>query len=260
MSNNTTVFQRNHYGEIMRPANVIGSSQYAIDLYAETCHLIKLSVASKKIPYSYDSITWDRKRRADGDACHHEIYDISADARHILLCVRWTEGSKYGVRTTEKKYYIISTHGKSVRVQEAPKSKAAKAAKQAINPGDAIAVCLGKKKLAGAVASMAKETCYKIVAIADDFICVFDDSNWSLGKTRRQASTPSHAGGFYVFPTVADALTAWTQRIAFADEWLTRERYSLLACECSGRRYLHDNNKICVTQVKPVAEIAALLP
>ena len=148
MTQNSTVFERNQYGEIMRPASRIGSSMYAIDLYAETCHLIKLAVAAKKIPYSYDTITWDRKRRADGDACHHEIYDISADARHILLCVRWTEGSKYGVRTTVKKYYILSTHGNGVRVQEAPKSKAAKAAKQAINPGDAIAVCLGKKETA----------------------------------------------------------------------------------------------------------------
>lgn len=265
MSNTTTVFNRNQYGEILKPVSAMSafgapcSSQYACDLYAETCHLIKLAVKSGRIDAAYDDISFDRKRRAEGSARHHEIYDISDDARHLLLCVRETEGSKYGVRTTSKEYFVISTHGKGVRVQSAPKSKAAKAAKQAVNPGDAIAVCLGKKKLQPTVTAWEKETCYKIVAVADDFISVFDNSPWTLGKARREASTKSHDGGFYVFPTVEDALIAWNNRQAFADEWMTAERYSLLECECSGRRYLHDNKKICVTQVRPVAEIAALL-
>jgi len=259
------LFQRNSYGEIVKPvaaANAFGgtcSSQYACDLYAETCHLIKLAVKSKKIDAAYDDISFDRKRRAEGSARHHEIYDISDDARHLLLCVRETEGSKYGVRTTSKEYFIVSTHGKGVRVQPAPKSKAAKAAKQAINPGDAIAVCIGKKKLQSAVASLDKQICYKIVAVADDFISVFDNSSWSIGVARREASTSNHDGGFYVFPSVEAALVAWNARLVFADEWMTAEKYSLLECECSGRRYLHDNKKICVTQVRPVAEIAALL-
>jgi TusA-related sulfurtransferase len=235
------------------------SSPYAVDLYTETCHLIKLAVNTKKILPAYDDISFDRKRRAEGSARHHEIYDISDDARHLLLCVRETEGSKYGVSTTSKEYFIISTHGKGVRVQDAPKAKAAKAAKQAVNPGDAITVCLGKKKLQGTVSSMCRETCYKIVAVADDFVSVFDNSPWTLGKSRREASTKNHDGGFYVFPTVEAALIAWTERKAFADEWMTAEKYSLLECECSGRRYLHDNKKICVTQVKPVAEVAGLL-
>lgn len=260
--NASPLFQRNSYGEIINPnyQQFTGEfCQYAADLYAETCHLIKLAVKTKKIDPSYDSISFDRKGRADGYARHHEIYDISDDARHLLLCVRETEGSKYGVRTTSKEYFVISTHGQGVRVQEAPKSKAAKAAKQAINPGDAIAVCLGKKKLQSTATAWEKETCYKIVAVADDFISVFDNSPWSIGKARREASTENHAGGFYVFPTVEAALIAWNDRKAFAEEWMTADKYSLLECECSGRRYLHDNKKICVTQVKPIAEVAGLL-
>lgn len=262
MSNNTTVFERNYYGEIINPNRkqfTSEFSQYAADLYAETCHLIKLAVKAKKILPAYDNISFDRKGRSDGTATHHEIYDISADARHLLLCVRFAEGSRYGVKTTEKNYFIISTHGNSVRVQSAPKAKAAKAAKQAINPGDAIVVCLGKKKLQPTVATYEKVTCYKIVAKKRDFVSVYDESPWSLGVARREGSTPDHNGGFYVFPSVADAVQAWKDRLTFAEEWLKHEQYSLLECECSGRRFLHDNKKICVTQVKPVAEIAAML-
>jgi len=261
-----TTFTRNDYGQIIAPVrqeNAFGrtpSTPYLCDIYAETCHLIKLAVKSKKILPAYDYISFDRKRRAKGSARHHEIYDISDDARHLLLCVRETEGrGKYGVSTTSKTYYIISTHGKGVRVKEAPKSKAAKAAKQAANPGDAIAVCLGKKKLQSTIKSLPSETCYKIVAVAEDFVSVFDNSPWTLGKARREAATKNHDGGFYVFPSVEAALIAWNDRKVFAEEWMKSTRYSLLECKCSGRRYLHDNKKICVTQVKPVSEVAALL-
>jgi len=257
MSHNLPVFSRNSYGEITNPSHVMGSL-YARDLYAETCHLIKLAVKAKKIPWASDSISFDRKGRADGYATHHEIYDISSDARHILLCVRESEGTKYGVKTTSKTYYIISTHGQGVRVVEAPKAKAAKAAKQAVNPGDAIAVCQGKQKL-HTVSAPCEEKCFKIVAATDSFVSVFDGSPWSLGVSRSQGSTPDHDGGFYVFSKIEDALAAWNDRLVFAQEWLKHERYSLLECVCSGRRYLHDNNKICVTRVKPVTEIAALL-
>jgi len=269
MSNNTTIFSRNQYGEIINPNHgfYLGldkytpqGSQYAKDLYAETCHLIKLAVNRKKIPAAYDSITWDKKRRADGYATHHGIYDISADARHLLLCVRETEGTRYGVKTTAKNYYIISTHGQGVRVVEAPKAKAAKAAKQAINPGDAIAVCQGKKKLQATPGATCAEVCYKIVAQqADTFISVYDDSPWPIGKARRQRATADHSGGFYVFTTISDALTAWEERIAFADEWLHHDHYALLACECTGRYYLHDNKKMCITNVKPIEVIAGLI-
>jgi len=258
MTQTNTIFARAQYGEIIRPQQFRpGYSLYAADLYAETCHLIKLAVKSEKIPASFDSIHFDRKGRAEGGACHHEIYDISADARQLLLCVRQTEGTRYGVRTTSKNYYIITTHGRGVRVVAAPKAIAAKASKLAINPGDAIAVCLGKKHLAG----HKPETIigYKIVAKADDFVSVFDNSPWTIDKTRTEMATKNHTGGFYIFSSITDALDAWNDRLVFAEEWMRAEKYSLLECECSGRRYLHDNKKICCTKVRPTAEIAGLL-
>lgn len=247
---------RNEYGQIIKPD--FRAPQIEQDIYAETCHLIKLAVKAGKIDRAYDTISFDRKGRADGSAVHHEIYDITEDARHLLLCVRSTEGSKYGVRTTSKDYYILSTHGRGVRVHPASKAKAAKAAKQAVATlGQAIAVCLGKKKLA--VAPLEPITGYKIVAVADDFVSVFDQTPWTIGVTRREGATANHTGGHYVFPDLAAALAAWDARLVFADEWMTAARYSLLKCECAGRRFTFDNKKICITTVRPIEEVAALL-
>jgi hypothetical protein len=148
--------KRNSYGEIIDPKihvfqegklHPIGN-QYDIDVWADARCLITLAIEKKRIPANYDYITRDRKGRFDGAAMHHEIYDIAEHGRHVLLCIRETEGNKYGVKTTKKEYFIISAHGPGVRVKAAPKAKAAKAAKQAgdDNYGAAIAVCLGKKK------------------------------------------------------------------------------------------------------------------
>ena len=56
-----------------------------------SCRLITLAVEKGKIKQSFDSIKFDRKGRADGQAVHHEIYDISEDGRHVLICVRETD-------------------------------------------------------------------------------------------------------------------------------------------------------------------------
>jgi hypothetical protein len=252
--------ERNYYGEIINPLGSINPSQYDIDLWNEACCLITTASQKRRIAGSYDNITFDRRRRAAGDAVHHEIYDIAPDGRRVLLCVRSTEGTKYGVRTTWKQYFILSTHGRSVRVQPANKAKAAKAAKQAGSAlGDAIAVCLGQKKLI--VAGTTKKTGYKIAGIdlTGNPVSVYDGSPWPLGKTRREAASMDHTGGYYVFPTIPSALAAWKKRVAFAEEWVNGEKYILLECECSGRMFEHDHQKMCVTSVRPTKEIAGLL-
>lgn len=258
-----TSFKRSEYGQIIDPRPIIYNKShvpsYLEDLFSEAECLIQTAVKAKKIQPQYDNIEteWKRGRIKDrsGDACRHEIYDISDDGRHTLLCTRMAEGSKYGIRTVSKTYFIISTHGKGSRVVEAPKSKAAKAAKQAVNPGDAIQVCLGKKKLTSPMTE--KRVCFKIVAKTDDgFESVYDQSPWDLEKSRVEKSSMNHESGFYVFPTVTAAMSAWTERNAFASEWMTSEKYAILKCECSGRSYSFDNDKICISRVKPVKEIA----
>jgi len=252
---------RNEYGQVVEFGTHFSKAYtpYIADIIAEARCMIGAAVKTKKIDRAYDNISWDRKKRAEGDALHHEIYDISDDGRHTLVCLRSTQGNgKYGVSTTSKRYFILSAHGKGVKVVEAPKSKAAKAAKQAKTPGEAIMVCLGKKKLS--VPGLEKTTCYKIVAIENgEFASVYDDSPWNLNKTRTEKSTLDHNGGYYVFPSIESAMTAWTERLAFREDWMTADRYALLECECSGRAYQHNNDKICISRVKPVAQIATFI-
>ncbi len=154
----TENFKRDNYGMIL-PPQIFSPTKYLQDLFSEAECMILAAEKSKKIQTSYNNIETKWKNRQIknrwGSALQHEIYDISDDARHVLVCVRSTEGDKYGIKTTGKDYFIISAHGHSVRVVAASKAKAAKAAKQAQNPGDAILVCLGKKKLT--VPAMEKE-------------------------------------------------------------------------------------------------------
>ena len=102
-----------------------------------------------KLPAAYDAISWDRKGRASGEAVHHEIYDVNGAETRALVCVRHAVGSKYGVSTTSKEYFVIARHGRGIRVLDANKAVAAKAAKAAGNTlGVAIETALGKRKLA----------------------------------------------------------------------------------------------------------------
>lgn len=258
--------KRDAYGQLSHYYSLydrtMDQNQYHNDLWLEARCMINMAVNKNLIPGAYDDISWDKKKRAEGDACHLEIYDIALDARHVLLCIRKTEGSRYGVRTTSKRYVIISAHGRSVRVTEANKAKAAKAAKQAGDElGQALMVVMGKKKLASSSKST-ERTCYKIAAIGERGtpVSVYDGSLWAIGVTRRETATATHDGGFYVFPSISSAIRAWGERVVFADEWMKTERYTLLECDCKGRSYLHDNNKLCISTVKPVREIAHFLP
>ena len=95
-----TNYTRNSYGEVR-------ATRADFLIWQNANNLINQATKSKKITPSYDGLFWDRKGRADGHAVHHEIYDMHPDPLRVLLCVRATEGTKYGVKTTSKTYYII---------------------------------------------------------------------------------------------------------------------------------------------------------
>ena len=251
----STTVNRTAYGEIQRP---IGTSEDVV-MYDTAADMIRTATARKKLPRAYDSIKWDQKRRADGDAVHHEIYDYTTDGKAVLMCVRCTEGTKYGVRTTSKTYYIVSVYGSGLRVVETSKAKAAKAAKAAGNTlGEAIDVCRGEKTLAIKTAVVLDG--YKIVSEPEpgQYASVFDGSTWDIDVTRIEASTDDHTGGYYVYGSLENAVGAWESRKTFADEWMTGSNYAVLRCECSGRSTQFGSGKICVTRVRPVEKVVVL--
>jgi len=256
-----TNFDRDKYGKIeFSVFKTDNSENYLRDLQSEAFCLISSAAEKRKIPMAYNLIERNFKKGTfNGDATVHEIYDISEDGRHCLICVRDTEGNKYGVRTTLKSYFLISAHGKTgVRVRPASKGKAAKAAKQAKNPGDAIAVCLGKKKLKSAL-NKNKMVGYKIVKkTKTGYASVYDDKvSWVLGKKKIEAATADHTGGFYVFDNVNQAIKIWSENSVFFSELIGEDdKFALLKCECQGRRYRHDSQKICISGVKPIEVVA----
>jgi len=128
---------RSSYGEIIR-------TEFSGAILAAAHALAIEAAAKRRIPAAYDEMAWERVNARVGNkrigvAVHHEIYDVSPSLRSALVCVREVEGTKYGVKTVAKTYYIVSRHGRGIRVTEANKARAAKAAKQSAELGQALA-------------------------------------------------------------------------------------------------------------------------
>lgn len=243
---------RNTYGEIIR-GEILDAARALV------------AQAGKKIPTEFDSMEWgtsgkERGHRI-GEARHHEIYDINPEGTRALVCVRAVEGTRYGVRTCSKEYFVIARHGRGVRVLPANKAVAAKAAKAAgENLGVAIEVALGKAKLAVAHATI--RTGYKLlVRTATGFVSAWDGSEWAIGETRIEAASSDHTGGFYYYATLPEALAAAAANDVFGNA-REHSKLAVVEVEASGRHYAHVatvGTKLCATKVKPVREVASTL-
>jgi hypothetical protein len=214
-----------------------------------------------KIPAKYDDMEWGKsgKERGKriGNALYHEVYDFTPNGRKALICVREVEGDRYGQKTTSKTYYIVAKHGAGVRVTEAPKAIAAKAAKGAGELGQAIEVCEGKAKLHNPAREI--RTGYKFVTRNDagELVSVWDGSAWALGVTRSQGATSDHSGGFYYYATKKEAVSAANESSVFGN---AREHHNLVLVEVSvtGREFRH-GAKRCATHITPVLIVAEKL-
>lgn len=223
--------------------------------------LVNTAAERGKIPTAFDEISWDRKSRASGEALHHEVYDVNPEGTRALVCLRHARGSKYGVATTSKEYVVVAKHGRGIRVLDANKAFAAKAAKAAGESlGVAIETALGKRKLA--VKAGTVRTGYKLlVRTSDGFESAWDGSAWLLGKPRIEAATEDHTGGYYYYATLDEALEAAAMNDVFGK---ARRHHRLALCEveASGRHYEHRGRigtKLCATKVVVLREIASTI-
>lgn len=243
---------RNTYGEIVRG----DALAIARELVAQ---------AGAKIPVSFDDMEWgtsgkERGHRI-GEARHHEVYDINPEGTRALVCVRAVEGTRYGVRTCSKEYFVIARHGRGIRVLPANKAVAAKAAKAAGDTlGLAIEVALGKAKLPVKPAEI--KTGYKLLERTDtSFKSCFDGSGWHLGQARIEAASDDHTGGFYYYATLPEALKAASANDIFGSA-INHHRLAVVEVEASGRHYAHAADhgvKLCATKVRPIREVASTL-
>ena len=236
-------------------------------LVTAALELAQQAAARGKIPAERNSLEWGKRGRERGKligyARHHDVYDVTPDGRRALICVREVEGTKYGVRTSGKTYYIVSRHGAGIRVTEANKAIAARAAKAAgTTLGKAVDVCLGKTPLRQK--PQPPRTGYKLVARTDQpgvYASVWDQSRWELGKVRVQAATDDHTGGYYYYATLDECLAA-AQASAVFGRYRDHDHLAVIEVEASGRHYAHTTDhgtKLCATRVRPVREVGSTL-
>ncbi|HCO42727.1 MAG TPA: hypothetical protein DIT63_01255 [Gammaproteobacteria bacterium] len=269
MSNTTPQITRTSYGELsaawVRIDYQHGRDQAAQALIDAALQLAAAAAARGKLPAPYDDMEWGRSGRERGkrigSARHHEVYDVTPTGHRALICVREVEGSRYGVRTTSKTYYVVARHGAGVRVLPANKAVAAKAAKAAGDTlGAAIAVCLGKAPLR--VAASAVRTGYKLLVrteAAGVYASAWDGSTWELGKARVEAASDDHTGGYYYYASLDECLAAAAAGEVFAQH-RAHDRLAVVEVEASGRHYEHSGQhgtKLCASRVRPVREIAS---
>lgn len=238
-------YTRNAYGELS-PNN----PEFEIWQSAKT--LIKTASKKGKIPCAYDGLEWTgsrRRRHLEGTATHHEIYDIHPDPLRVLLCIRETEGSKYGVRTVSKTYYIIKKHGNGTIVKPAKKSIAARASKSAdCELGCAIAVVEGKKKLK-LPRACPDGIAYKMLAIGDDgrLYSIYDGSPWVIGTERHDKAMRDHNGGLYVYEEKSKArYAAYPENSVMADAPKV-----IMKCRVRGN-YCRYGSKLAFSHVTPL--------
>jgi len=251
--NTATAVVRNTYGQIIR-GEALATARSLV------------AQAAGKVPAAFDDTHWgtsgkERGKRI-GEAVHHEIYDINAEGTRALVCVRATEGTRYGVKTCSKDYFVIARHGRGIRVLPANKAVAAKAAKAAgAALGTAIEVALGKAKLP--IKPTEVRTGYKLLVRRDDggFESAWDGSEWALGKARVEAASANHTGGYYYYATLDECLAAAAASDVFGGG-REHNRLAVVEVEASGRHYAHAAQhgvKLCASRVIPVREIASTL-
>jgi len=238
---------RTQYGELK------STPQWALDLAQRAAN-------KGKIPAAYDWMSWERissrvGSKLVGTAAHHEIYDISPDCSKTLVCVRHTEGTRYGIKTTSKEYFVVTRHGAhGTKVSPVSKAIAAKAAKLATRPGDAI-----KYVIAGKLPPEAPRTGYKLlVRTANGYESAWDNSPWQLGKPRIEAATPNHRGGLYSYADINQAIDAASRNDVFGTA-RDHSRLAIVQCEVYGAQYSHDGGKLCATKIRLLADVASTL-
>lgn len=213
-----------------------------------------------KIPAAFDGMTWERINsrvgsKRIGEALHHEVYDLTPDGKKALVCVRAAEGTRYGIKTVSKTYFVVARHGRGLRVTEASKAVAAKAAKQAGDGlGLAIDILEGRAKLSAPFSEWRKG--FKAVTRDENgsLVSVWDGSRWEIGKTRTEAATNSHEGGFYYYGTLAECRDAADRKDVFG-EARDHDGLVFIEVEVSGREFVYEDGKRCVTRMRPVRVI-----
>lgn len=246
---------RSAYGAVVAYAFATPSPRAIIALYRAAWALISEAEESNSIPTSYDRIEFDRKGRADGTALHHELYDFASDA--AILCVRRTEGTRYGVKTFSKSYTLIERIEGEIAASPCAIPVAKFAKLPDIEFGQIISRARGEegaRKLPSALSIW--DEAYKALAIDGETLrSIFSGEVYRLTGLKRERAEDDHGGGYYCYPTIEQALRA---DVPDSSKCLNLPRV-IARCEVSGRALSYGNGKVSRTYLRPVEIVAVVL-
>lgn len=220
-------------------------------LFDEAWSLIREAEQQKKIPGSYDSISFDRKGRADGGAIHHELYDFVKNA--AVACIRETEGSRYGVKTISKKYMIIVRGEDGEIAAEYTTEPVAKLAKAGKPFGSIVARILGLDGAATLATGSRIDIAYKALALVDgELRSIFSGELYELGQEKRQVAQSNHSGGYYCYDNLYDAKNC---EVPTESVYRSAPRV-VVKCEVHGKKIVYGTGKMARTYLKPIEIVA----
>lgn len=251
------LIERNNYGEITKKsgwAKINSRPAPEIAGWHAAWELINEAAKKKFIDNDYDTIEFDKKGRAEGDALHHELYDFAKNA--TIICIRRTEGNRYGIRTLSKTYMLIERKNRKITAAEIKIPIAKYAKMEILHFGDIIAVAQGKKKITLLNATHQVHHGYKAVRRAEDgtLVSVWDGSPWEIGKTRIEAARDAHNSGLYYYQDINAMLEAAKSNSIFGES-IQHNRLVILEVEASGV-HIQYGHKLAATRITPIREIA----
>ncbi|MHC1697764.1 MAG: hypothetical protein AB9919_06850 [Geobacteraceae bacterium] len=248
----TAQLGRDGYGAVTCITGLAAPGPYNA-AYWQAVDLIAQARKTDLIEAAYDSIKFDNKRRAEGEAVHHEMYDFSPGA--AIVCVRKTEGTRYGVKTLSKTYYLVEQAEETVLCSLITKPVARYAKK--VNFGEVIAIVRGEMKFSPALETVPG---YKLLQINDDgsIASVWDGSSWAIGKRRTEAAKDDHCGGLYYYRDLTRCLEAAHENSVFHPS-MQHRKLAVLKVETSGRQVSYYTGKFAATHITPVEVIAMTL-
>jgi len=236
MKSSSNGYSRNGYGAVtfsgtVQPKNLTNGKK-----------LLTGAIKNGKLAAEY--IETDRKGR--GDCLNYDIYDVARGV--VLVQRRHTTIDKYG-NHPQKDYFIISEGGRVVE-PVANKTMIVKWSRRAKKPGDIIKADRGEIKI-----DMSNPVAYGFKAVTKNeqghYISVWDQSSWSLKKTRVEKATINHTGGFYYYPSVRSLKAAIEDNDVFG-ECRSHDNLFILKVRVEGHRYQVYNDKHCASRLTPV--------
>ena len=247
---------RNQYGELIRLRGARAEEPPAdLAQFAAAQRLVQLASTAGVIDRAYDTISWDHRGRANGEALHHELYDAAANA--VVICLRKTVGSKYGVATSSKNYWLIERAEDGELAATPTQAPIAKYAKLRQPLGAIVAHLQGECKLSLTAPAVRG---YKAVAVAEDgtLRSVWDGSEWPIGQPRIERVQDDHGGGYYYYRSLNQLIIAAAGNKIFGAS-KSHRRLALVEVEASGRQIEYGDGKYAATRIMVLSQIGSLL-